>query len=875
MISIFPTAHRQAAPTIRLAIALSLSLAAVLGPAPQARLQAQQPGAPANESQKVEQFLSALGLVDLQILHLENQLEKAAGAPKDALAKRLADLYAERLMSASSDPATYARVEQQIRPLLERFPEANTTSLQVMLLQADFTRAETRLHEWLVDRSKQDAFDDARSILQRIAPALNRHQQELNASYDELRKKVNNETDEEKIQALEQDAVRRAAVTGRATFFAGWANYYQGLTEKGDASADALKIARSAFRRLLDIDPKTAYADLTADDLGLESIWRSRALVGLAQTETALGNMADSARLFSFLEDVSVPLAIRDLSASYRLQAMLYVGKLDDALVFARQQAGSLGGHATQGKISFCVALLGAGFETSSPNEQTKELGELGVRALARLGRVDYLKTYLREKNIQAPDDPGFYLQWLRGEQQFDLASASKANEDYSTALATFKAALKSPEAKTDVLAAGECRYKAALCLYHLGELQQAAVEFEQAIPVLKASPGDSALNAAWSAFVAYYRLAAGGDPRHASSAIAMLERIKTDFPRSDKAKQADTYIARLKQAAGSTADSIANWSRVAPTDPNYTTALYEIARLQQQGWKEAAERGAGQSTAARQAFDAIAKYLQAKGAEGGRKLELLLLGYEIAVGEKDTDAAGAYLAQAAQQAAGLGPEVSAMPRFHYLALKEAQSKGSQAAVETHSNWLMENAPGSPYEGLAVILTAQKIDRDIKAKLAASQPVDYEQAYQVYKRLAQVTGESAEAMQSQKNARVANSRLATYEMETGRSQQAARRLERLLQTDPTNKDYLLRTAEAAHAAGEYAQSLEVARTLQQGLPKNTAEWYQAKWLQIDSLRQVDAANAKIVLRQFRVLYPKVPFAPWEEKFKQLDQQLGG
>ena len=108
---------------------------------------------PTRQDERLEQFLARLGLVDLQIQLLERTLRLPAALPdaKQPMARRLADLYAERLMSHADDPAKYNDTLQRIETLVRDLPEANTTALQVMLLQADYNRAESLLTTWIND----------------------------------------------------------------------------------------------------------------------------------------------------------------------------------------------------------------------------------------------------------------------------------------------------------------------------------------------------------------------------------------------------------------------------------------------------------------------------------------------------------------------------------------------------------------------------------------------------------------------------------------------------------------------------------------------------------------------------------------------------
>src|SRR3972149_6873867 len=93
------------------------------------------------DNARLEQFLARLGLVDLRIQLLERSLRSPEPADaKQPMARQLADLYAERLMSNADDPAKYSDTLQRIETLVRDFPDANTTALRVMLLQADYNR---------------------------------------------------------------------------------------------------------------------------------------------------------------------------------------------------------------------------------------------------------------------------------------------------------------------------------------------------------------------------------------------------------------------------------------------------------------------------------------------------------------------------------------------------------------------------------------------------------------------------------------------------------------------------------------------------------------------------------------------------------------
>ena len=185
----------------------------------------------ADETEQVDRFLSRLGLVDLQIMHLERSLDQPL--PQDAqlrTSKRLADLYASRLMEAADDQKRYQELLAGIEQLTTRFPQANTTALEVMLLQADYNRAEKLVGEWIADRSQTAARNEAQTILARIAPQLQSHQEELNKEVEQLFEKVGELPEGDDRDQQESELNRLQGVAGRATYFAGWSRYYLGLT---------------------------------------------------------------------------------------------------------------------------------------------------------------------------------------------------------------------------------------------------------------------------------------------------------------------------------------------------------------------------------------------------------------------------------------------------------------------------------------------------------------------------------------------------------------------------------------------------------------------------------------------------------------------
>ena len=123
----------------------------------------------------------------------------------------------------------------------------------------------------------------------------------------------NNLLDADEQAAKSMDLTRVESVAGRASFFAAWSHYYLGLaTQPATPSHPGFVRARDLFRRILGIEG--SYSEITADSLGLDSIWRARTLIGLGMAEASSGNVAGSKVCFDLLERGPAPAEIHEMT---------------------------------------------------------------------------------------------------------------------------------------------------------------------------------------------------------------------------------------------------------------------------------------------------------------------------------------------------------------------------------------------------------------------------------------------------------------------------------------------------------------------------------------------------------------------------------
>jgi len=823
------------------------------------------------EDEDVQRFLARLGLVDLQILQLEKAIQKDLPAePRKKLAQRLADLYAGRLVAVSDEPEKYEAVLKSIKSLVARVPEANTTALKVMLLQADYARAEALIGRWIADPRDDDARQQARKILAIIAPKLDEFQRQLNEEVEALTEQIDELDEGDLRDTKEKELSQKQAVAGRATYFAGWSNYYLGLTAEEEAT---LTTARSIFRKLLGIGDDETYADVDVEWLALESVYRSRAVIGLGLAEAAAGDIEASRQCFKLLEAPGVPPVVRDQASYWFLQGLINAGRLDEAAQYARSQIDTFTGTATQGKVSLCVALIRSGFgsqrEGAQLSEEDRAIGMLGIAGLAKLRQFVSIRRLMSQYDVKLDGNSGFFLTWLGGQQRFSEAEKSKNAEDYRAAAKLLLKALADPKAERELSSAGQARYTLGWCQYRLGEFRVAGRQFEQAVTGLKASDGDLAVEAAWMAFASYHQLAKK-DSHAAHLAITALESIKRDFPHHTYAKKADYLIAKLEQGAAAPEESIRRLTLIKPDDPDYLLARLELCSLLHRQWTKA--RGTPQEPAAaakvRQAVDFFLD--AAKNDAGhGRKLRCVLIVVAEALGGKpaDKETASSYLAKAASWVPSLPESHSSVAEFHYRSLQLARVQNNDRARQQHAQWLVQNAAGSVYETPALIVAAKAIETSIQKAEGEQLENLQAEAHDVYRRLVQLLGDSKDVISSQKNARVAISRMAHYAHKCGQYAEAADRLERLLAVYPKDKGYLRRCGEAHFLAGSYKASLPYWRTLLSGLSSGSQEWYQAKYHLLACLAHTDKPIARKALRQFKLLHPQMGN---DDKFRALE-----
>jgi hypothetical protein len=834
----------------------------------------------ADEAQSLDQFLTRLGLNDLRLTHMERTLARETAAPKrQLLAKQLADAYAEELIAAADESQRFASLRSRVEKLLAAAPEARTPAVEVVLLQADYQRAESLMIHWLEEPSDKSALDEARQILVRIQPLLTARQAELAAAAELAAERIDNLKTEQQRQAAEQQLKRQQTVAARADYFAGWAAYYLGVARSDKLAAKSdFTTARQHFCRVLDLGDESNYEGVEAESLGLESIWRSRAAIGLGLTELGLNHATAATRIFAWLDHASVPPIIRDQTAFWHVRGMLNAGMLSDAVRLVASEVKHFTGGASAGKSSLCIAAIRAGAAAAGGSrDERRQLLDQGIRGLAQMRQFETLDKLIEKYKLDEQAGGGdFHLAWLRGRRQYLAAEKTKQPDDFRAALTTLAAAIVLPEAKTDPTEAGQARYYLAWSRYRLDEFDAAGRLFLEAAAALRSAVPEIAVQAAWMHATCLVQLAAK-DKRQVTPAIAALQTFKQDYPASEEAPRADLLIARLRQTHATPEQAIRDYAAVKPNDPAYPSAQYELCQLQYQMWAKAKSDPAKAEPLAAELLKTADRFLTRtdRGGDAEQRLKAALLAIDVlqTSATPDSSRVAALLSSVAKTADQLDPSNVAAVEYQYRRLQLAQKTGDVETVKQAADSIAKHGGGTPYELAALVVVARSADDAVVRAKPTERAAKIADATKIYTRLVALLGDSPATLTSNKNALAAASKLAQYDEQQENWPRAADRLSRLIEALPRDRRLLRRAGLASYKAGLYPQALEHWRSLLGGLDSGSDDWLEAKYYQLACLEKTDRPAAEKVLKQFQVLYPEVKSTVWREKFAELSQKL--
>jgi tetratricopeptide (TPR) repeat protein len=817
----------------------------LLGEAP--RLPAQE--TPPQED-KVLTYLGRFGLADYQILHLEREVYQRGRA---AAAGTLASAYASellRLEGSADDRGT--DLETRLRKLIAAHPKVETDETKVMLLQREYAKAEALAFKWIDDPEQKQARADAVQELARIAPAL-----------QQLRDKLH--------EAAEQDEKLKQSSL-RAAFASGWANYLHGVLRQQDEAKTSFQAARVSFKGFFGLaeDERPAKAT-TAESASLERPARARAALGVMLSELALGDTEAASPWIRLLQDPAVDPLVRDDLRWWLVWAFLQRADTARAKAEAeREIAEFTQGAFSRGKILLCYVLIREGFARDAGQDALRrEFGQMGLRGLIKMRQFDLVRKQMDKYQIRLDEKAGFLFHWVQAQAAVEKASKSKSAPDCQSAIKALEAALAAPDAAQEPHLSAEGRRQLGWFHGQLGQLDTAVREITVAAEALKKLRAPGAAEVAWEACKVHLNLASKSS-EHRDAAIRALEAFKRDFPDSPEVLRADFRIGQLKF-------DVQQLRAVPPQAANYADARFLLCQRAYDHWVNVRGDATRGSTAAVELKKDLDTFLALPVAAGtvGRWREALLWSVELAlVGPaRDRKQAQAQMLKVEPLVVGLSPDDTTVQHYRYWKLRLTQSAKDDAGAREHAAWLMQHAKGTVYERPAVVIAAENIHTRLEKSTGGERARLLEEGLQLYRRLVELSG--AAALKSDRNAKVASSRLAQYAFELGDYETAAQQYDRLLEVEEDNAAYLRQGALAHFRLRDFGRSLEIWRKLlgSRWPEHKPPAWFEAKYYVVACLARIDVARAKDAFRQFKLLYPDLGPSPWREEFQKLERVL--
>jgi tetratricopeptide (TPR) repeat protein len=814
------------------------------------------------EIARLDAYLARLGLAGLRIRNLERELERAGtGAAAPSIAGRLAEVFADQLLTAG-DSKEGAELTDRLTRLIGAHPSASTPRVRLTLLEGDYNRAEAEALKWVGDPSDASARTNAVARLVRCRPELDRIRDELKKQIDKTNDELGRLDNGPRREALEREFQAIAQVANRATYFAGWANFYESVVTQAPAAAtERLQVARQGFRRLLGIEDEQFKA---ADLEGLDGELTARIALGLALVEMANGGAENGKEMFQALHGPTVNATVRDWVDRWQVWALARAALGAEAEAVARSAVEGFTPPLTPAKAALCSMLV-RGVVSGAPAspagagdpEQANRLTLLGLRGLIRLGRPDLARRLLGGRDLSPAAPPGVLAHWLRAQAALQAAEAGGGGDAYTRAQAAFAAAQADPAAASEPVLAADCRFGQAWCLFRVGDLTAAKEAFVQAANALKAL-NTPAADAEWMALLTEWSLSDDPPARRLDRISTESRAFRASHPDHPGVKLVEELIAKLRREMA-TAEELAR-----ETAHDAATSLALVRKLHQH-WGElpAADRLKSPQTAKLDAAvrDALTRVNAAT--DPGGRLDLLLIKIDLALAADppDRDGARTTLAEATPLVAKIPAGDARIPEERFRRLQVARVSGDLATVREQAHWLVDHPGNSSHERAALTALAEQADEAVSAATSADRPARAAEALEIHR------------VRSNSNLRLVYTRMTRYAIDAGQAQTALRYLS-LLQLARPDDSEIVRLAGLAHGrAGQTDQALACWRKLLDRLPHDSPPWFEAKFHQIECLARGDPARARRVWEQFQILHPELGPEPWPAKFRDLAAHL--
>jgi hypothetical protein len=827
-------------------------------------LPAQDPG----ERQALKDYLVRHQLDQLHSSLLETEMLKADDPEaRRQAARTLAELYARQMVTREDQ---FDALSERLDQLVREFPEAIPDNTQIEIAWGRYRRAKNEFERWTQDRGnvtlQQQVNDGFAGLLQRVSDATARLESGVR--------------DGSESRPGSPDTV---SLISRYEYLASWARYYRSLASSDtETRRRLLRAAEDGFLELLEVSDTRQLTTISPTWWALNSEWTCRLLLGLGMTCQAL-EQRDSARYcFSLLQENRVPLAIRNSQRVWRFHSFLFPGQLEDAADFVRELE-SAGQVWNDVGLWSAVALAGITWPEASP--LAANLTSSGLGGLARaneFGIVDEIHSRFPGVRVTGQD---FFARWMDGYAALKSADHSggetlgqDSREDLRRAVHELRTALDTESSASPVYRA-RCRYHLGFALYLDLNSEEAVEQFRQAATVLRRPDPELAEHATWMQCQALNRLAAGDSAWSAALRFALSD-FQRQFPDSRYASEA-AFLRVLNQLHdGSLPEALTALQSIGPDDPNYRRALFETCRLSHRGWNETSD-DEQKSRLAVDTLEAASRYLEESGtppsgyAAMTRWARVCLLAADVCLQQDQTAQAADWLERCADLQPSMQLARETGSDYYFLLMNLAARLGDNQQEAEASEWLLKNTTDPDQLRAARISRARQLDQRFRESLAGGQPPDNRQQDQLMDAYQQLVDEylaDEAGLAGDPVIQTALYRLAEIQALSGRVAEARDSFARLQRAVPSELAYIQGLARVEMQLGNGSVAAGHWQTIAAGLSAGSDPWLEAKYNLVRCLQQDQPAGALILLKQVRVLCPRLP-EPWETRFSELESRL--
>lgn len=865
----------------------------------------------------LDDYLESQDLVSLRARLLERLLAQAPDGQDAEVAARLARVYTLLMESAESEVAR-EDFEAKCETLLAQAPQADTLDLRLSLARARYVRAEQVAERYRLGLATAADAQSARAEFAALAPMFDALAERADSRVRDLERQLEAGAPRDELMTSAVTGSRR--VRSMSRYLGGWSAYY--MAELDSTGRDAAGIGQAAQIRFGALLEARRGAVPSRDRVAPEMLrfdHVARAALGVGLCWSLRGNLQEALDWIELVESaprledaVRSQIPARRMIVLARAQEWGRLASYVDRIVSQSEESGGL--SVSEARLLATLTLTprgeGPGPQGASIAPEARLLiAQRAMAALVRSGNgaqaLDFVAPYLELVGSNEQVAAGFVPRYLRALREYEAAreahrSSPRSNDTpsrdpearrrYASAQSFMDGALAARDAQEFAEVRSQAILIRALSTFfqakNAEELGKACDRLLEAAAALESANPQQAISAHRFAIRALDLAieVAGAD----AAAIRERRRALVDaFIAAHPEDSAAGALAYQRATSGEVAgeQSIESLLLVDGSEELRIAARHEAGRLLYQRFINAPD--AERAIDARRFLSHASVLLEedrqrlVTGDEGilaaallnARRTidvalwfrppekELAIRAYDLMAslalrGAIDTDAVEAEFRFRAVQIALLRDEValaeSEADQLRALDAALAQSAQRELYRYAYQQW---SDSGSLEDARRVVKHGSEVLREMTAaKTEPSDPAAIALSAGVARASAQIWKDDGE--------------------ESAR-ELAAILFRTALRADPRNRTVLEAAAEFFEQSGDMEAALDALRSLLGGLPAGSEQWFEVKVRLLTILAKEDPARARQVLDQHRALYPEMGPAPFGERLRTLDRQLGG